>query len=461
MAGVSGYRVHKLLFVGETLLMMVAGIAAFALRFEFSTWSLSDYPNLFPKLLLAVLVTQLCLYYNDLYHFRRMGQLHNLILAVLQGLGAAVVVLLGIYYAFPSVLIGRGVFFLMIVLFFMVAFFNRLGLQLLSRNGYLSQNVLVLGSDESAVSILRYLGEPRRFAYRHVGFLEEDLAHLGSYQGVGRIVGSYKNLFQTALRERLDLIIVALEDRRGKLPLAELAECKLHGIQVLDAARFWEAEKGVISMRDIRPSWLIFSDGFRQSRVSMLIKEVLEFTIALSVLVVTAPIMALCAIAIRLNTPGPIFYRQVRVGERGRVFTLLKFRSMRADAEADGNAQWAAEDDPRVTRVGRILRKYRLDELPQLFNVIRGQMSLVGPRPERPQFVDALLQQVPCYAQRLAVKPGVTGLAQVRMRYGASVDDAMKKLEYDLYYVKNLSISLDFAILLDTLKVVLLGKGAR
>ncbi len=461
MAGSSGYRLHKLIFLIETVFMLAAAMLAFIVRFELSTWNVLEYPLLVPKMLLAVLVTQLCLYYNDLYKFRKLRRIHDLVLAVLQSLGATVGVLLGLYYAFPSVLIGRGVFFLMIVFFFAVVFFIRFGVHLLSHNGYFLQNVLVLGSGRTAVSLVKYLCEPSQGGYRLIGFLEEDLVNLGPYKASGRAVGSYRDLFKTALREGVELIIVALGDRRGRLPLADLAECKLHGIQVMDSAKFWEIEKGVISIPDIRPSWLIFSDGFRQSRVSMLIKEVVEFSIALSVLVITAPLMVLAAAAIRLETPGPVFYRQVRVGARGRIFTLLKFRSMRADAESDGNAQWAAEDDPRVTRVGRFLRKYRLDEFPQLLNVIRGQMSLVGPRPERPQFVDALLQQVPCYAQRLAVKPGLTGLAQVRMKYGASVDDAMKKLEYDLYYVKNLSISLDFAILLDTLKVVLLGKGAR
>ena len=195
--------------------------------------------------------------------------------------------------------------------------------------------------------------------------------------------------------------------------------------------------------------------------VPVLLKEVLEFSIAVTALILLAPVLAIVSVAIRLDSPGPILYRQLRVGARARVYTLLKFRSMRVDAESDGTAKWAEEDDPRITRVGRFLRKYRLDELPQLFNVIRGEMSLVGPRPERPQFVNELLRTVPCYSQRLAVKPGVTGLAQVRMRYGASVEDAMEKLQYDLYYVKHLSVALDLAILLDTLKVVLLGKGAR
>lgn len=452
---------HKYLFLIETLFMFLAAMAAFMVRFRLSEWNVFAYPYLVPKMALTISVTQLCLYYNDLYQFGKVRRLHDLVLAILQAIGAATVALLAFYYVFPSILIGRGVFFLMMPFYFLVALFLRSVLYVLFLQGHLAKRVLVLGSGKRAVAVLKYLTEANRLSYKLVGFLMEDLPRLGPFRASAQAVGTYKSLFQTALREEVQLIVVALDERRGRLPLADLAECKLRGIEVIDAAKFWEVERAVIPVPDLRPSWLIFSDGFRQSQVSLLLKEMLEFCIALTAFVFFAPVMALIALAVRIDSPGPILYRQLRVGARAKVFTLLKFRSMRADAEADGDAKWAEEEDPRITRVGRFLRKYRLDELPQLFNVIRGDMSLVGPRPERPQFVDELLRAVPCYSQRLAVKPGVTGLAQVRMKYGASVDDAMKKLEYDLYYVKHLSIALDLAILLDTFKVILLGKGAR
>ncbi len=461
MAGASSRWVQKYLFIAEGVLFVGASIAAFFLRFLLSDWIIGGYPHLVSKTLLAVFVTQLCLYYNDLYRVGRSRRIHEVGLAVLQAMAVATTALLALYYVFPSLLIGRGVFFPMMLLFTSVSVTLRVLIHVLFRHGRLSKRVLVLGSGKSAVSIIKHLTDPHRLEYRLVGFLKEDLARLGPFQSTGQAVGSYKDLLNAAIEQDVELIIVAMDDRRGRLPLNDLAECKLRGVEVIDASQFWEVVRGVISVQDLKPSWLIFSEGFRQSKFTMLLKTFGECVLSAVALVFLAPVVVLTAAAIRAETPGPVLFRQLRVGARGKVFTLYKFRSMRLDAESDGKAQWAAEDDPRITRVGRFIRRYRLDELPQLFNVVRGDMSLVGPRPERPQFVDELLRQIPCYSQRLAVKPGVTGLAQVKMRYGASVEDAVEKLEYDLYYVKHLSISLDLAIFLDTLKVVLLGKGAR
>ncbi|MFH1263188.1 MAG: TIGR03013 family XrtA/PEP-CTERM system glycosyltransferase [Pseudomonadota bacterium] len=461
MAWTWAHSKYKNLFLLEMLFFVLAATAAFLLRFYLSTWDVRAYPYLVPKMILAVFMTQLSLYYNGLYEFGVVRRAHNLVLTLLQAFAGATLSLLALYYAFPFLLIGRGVFFLMMSLFFVVAILFRSVLHLLFLRGYLAQRVLVLGSGKGAVSIIKYLNDPNPHSYKLVGFLKEDLVHLGPFQALGAAVGSYGELFATALREQVQMIVVALDDRRGRLPLGDLVECKLRGIEVMDSARFWEVERGIISVPDLPPSWLIFSDGFRQSTVTLVLKGISEFLIALTALIVLAPFALLAAAAIRIDSPGPILYRQLRVGARGGAFTLLKFRSMRADAEGDGAAQWAAEEDPRVTRAGRFLRKYRLDEIPQLINVIRGEMSLVGPRPERPEFVNELIKKVPCYAQRLAVKPGVTGLAQVRMKYAASVEDAAEKLKYDLFYVKNVSFILDLAILVDTFKVVLLGKGAR
>jgi sugar transferase (PEP-CTERM system associated) len=251
-----------------------------------------------------------------------------------------------------------------------------------------------------------------------------------------------------------------MSDRRGKLPINELLQAKLAGVRVEDAATIYERITGKILIDGIKPSWLIFSDGFRASRLTRIVKRAVDVTLAAVGLVLAAPLMLLTTAAVRLDSPGPVLYRQQRMGEGGRLFTLFKFRSMRADAET-GTPIWATDQDDRVTKVGRFIRTTRLDELPQLWNVLRGDMSFVGPRPERPFFVEQLAAVIPFYMERHVVKPGITGWAQVKYRYGSSIEDATEKLRYDLYYIKHLSIFFDLTIVMDTVKVILSGKGAK
>jgi sugar transferase (PEP-CTERM system associated) len=310
-----------------------------------------------------------------------------------------------------------------------------------------------------ALTIARQIRAQHDFAYRIVGFLEEPSS--GDVPAVGlSVLGTAADLPRLIVQHEVDRIVVCLADRRGRLPIQELLQAKLSGVRVEDAATTYERITGKILTDGLKPSWLIFSDGFRASRATRVAKRVLDMALAGLGLVVAAPLMLLTAIAIRLDSPGPILYRQERVGEGGRVFTLCKFRSMRADAES-GTPVWAKDKDDRVTRVGRFIRLTRLDELPQLWNVVRGDMSFVGPRPERPYFVQQLAAGIPFYMERHAVRPGVTGWAQVKYRYGASVEDAMEKLRYDLYYIKHLSIVFDVTIVIDTVKVILSGRGAK
>jgi sugar transferase (PEP-CTERM system associated) len=255
-------------------------------------------------------------------------------------------------------------------------------------------------------------------------------------------------------------IVVATDDRRG-MPVTQLLHCKIAGINVVDYQTFWERENGRIDIEALQPSWLIFSDGFRQGAIVNAVKRGFDVATSLLLLAFTLPIIGLAALAVRLESPGHILYRQERSGFGGKSFTLLKFRSMRSDAEGDGAPVWARDADPRVTRVGAIIRKYRIDELPQLWNVLRGNMSFVGPRPERPFFVKQLAEQIPFYSERHAVKPGITGWAQVNYPYGASLEDARQKLAYDLYYVKNRTLFLDIVILIHTIRVILFREGAR
>jgi sugar transferase (PEP-CTERM system associated) len=254
-------------------------------------------------------------------------------------------------------------------------------------------------------------------------------------------------------------VVVATDDRRG-MPISQLLHCKIAGVNVVDYLTFWERENGKVDIDALQPSWLIYSDGFRQGVIVDAAKRALDVGASLALLIFALPLMVAAAVAIRLEGPGPMLYRQERVGRNGKTFVLLKFRSMGVDAERNG-AQWAATSDPRVTRVGGLLRKFRIDELPQLLNVLRGDMSFVGPRPERPVFVDQLARTIPFYGERHSVKPGITGWAQVNYPYGASLDDARQKLSFDLYYVKNRTLFLDLVILVQTVRVILFSEGAR
>ena len=278
----------------------------------------------------------------------------------------------------------------------------------------------------------------------------------------GDCLSTEQSLTQTARRLGVDEIIVALTERRsGSMPLRELLDCKLAGVRVFDVTTYFERMLGQIRVDFVNAGWLIFGDGFNQGFYRTAIKRVFDILCSLVLIVLAAPLMLATALAIKLESQGPIFYRQERVGASNKTFKVSKFRSMRTDAEKDGKPRWAAAKDDRVTRVGNIIRLLRIDELPQLFNVLSGDMSLVGPRPERPFFVEQLTNEIPYYAVRHSIKPGVTGWAQVRYKYGSTIEDSQEKLQYDLYYVKNHSLFLDCVILFETVGVVLTGKGAR
>jgi sugar transferase (PEP-CTERM system associated) len=269
------------------------------------------------------------------------------------------------------------------------------------------------------------------------------------------------DLLATARREKADIIVVALSERRGVLPLQDMMQCKLNGIEVLDAPTFYEIVQGKLVLEQMTPSWIIFSAGFRRTALVNVYKRCIDILLSIVGLLLSAPLFPFIALAIKLETPGPIFFTQIRVGSGEKPFLLYKFRSMGRDAEQKSGAVWAAKNDARVTRVGRFLRNSRIDEIPQLYNVLKGEMSFIGPRPERPEFVEMLKKDIYYYSKRHTIKPGLTGWAQVRYPYGATAEDAVEKLRYDLYYIKNLSMLLDSQIIFETVKVVLFGRGGR
>jgi len=320
--------------------------------------------------------------------------------------------------------------------------------------------ILIFGAGSAAQVVGNTLkaADPNAHIVGYVAGPNESVAAVPAHELLA-LTGS---LTETAQRLGVDEIVIALTERRaGSMPLRQLLDCKLSGIKVYDLNSHFEKTLGQIRIDYLSASWLIFGDGFNQGAVRTAVKRAFDLLSAALLFVVSAPVMLVTALLIKLESPGPVFYRQERVGLLGKTFHVTKFRSMRTDAEKDGKPVWASTNDSRVTRVGNVIRRLRIDELPQLFNVLMGEMSLVGPRPERPFFVEQLTQEIPFYAVRHSVKPGVTGWAQVRYHYGSTVEDSQEKLQYDLYYVKNHTLFLDLVVLLETVGVVLTGKGAR
>jgi sugar transferase (PEP-CTERM system associated) len=408
------------------------------------------------------LVTALCLlcfYYNDLYDLTVVQSSRELVVRLLQAAGASAIVLGVAAITVPWVILDPSTFVTALGVFVVAVLTWRLAFNYLAHDPHLEERVLIVGTGRTARMLAKEIGRQQDFAYRLVGFVDE-----GANVELVRqhdILGTATDMRRIIRECSVDRIVVGLSDRRGHLPIEELLQAKLSGVRVEDATTTYERLTGKILIDDLKPSWLVFSDGFRASRITRFVKRMLDLSLSLLGFLLAAPLMAATAIAIKLDSHGPTLYSQERVGENGRIFTVFKFRSMRLDAEAGGAPIWARDNDERVTRIGRFIRRTRLDELPQLWNVMRGDMSFVGPRPERPFFVEQLAREIPFYLQRHAVKPGLTGWAQVKYRYGSTIEDAMEKLRYDVYYIKHMSIVFDLTIVLDTVKVILFRKGAK
>jgi sugar transferase (PEP-CTERM system associated) len=411
------------------------------------------------KIALVTALCQLCFYYNDLYDLTVVQSSREVIIRLLQATGAAAIVLAVACVTVPSLILDPSTFLTALGVFVIAVASWRIAFNYFAHDPHLEERVLVVGTGHAAQMVAKQIGGQQDFAYRLVGFVDDG-------EGVelvrhNEVLGKASDLAAIIAEHQIERIIVGLSDRRGRLPIQELLQAKLSGVRVEDATTTYERLTGKILIDDLKPSWLIFSDGFRASRMTRFVKRVLDLSLSMIGSVLAAPLMAATALAIRIDSPGPVLYEQERVGENGRVFTVYKFRSMRIDAERAGQPVWARDKDDRITRVGRFIRATRLDELPQLWNVMRGDMSFVGPRPERPFFVEQLARDIPFYVQRHSVKPGLTGWAQVKYQYGSSIEDAMEKLRYDLYYIKHMSIFFDLTIVLDTVKVILFGMGAK
>lgn len=463
-----------------TLVLVEAGIVFFvvvlglSLRFpKYFDSILFDQRGIY-KIALTTIVCQVIFYLFDLYDVSKPRLRRELLTDLFQAVGVVIAVLGLIFMLRPTMLIGYleesgdgsivrygngvPVIAMMLALAMMICW--RLAIHWVMRHPRLGERILIVGTDTLAVEVAREAMLRRDLGYKVVGFVSEDPKLVGESLFNPKVLGVVSELNRIVAEEKIDRVVVALQDRRGHMPVDQLLQIRLQGgAAIEEGTALYEKLTGKLSVEMLRPSWIIFSGGGKRSTVWGIARRLFNAVMAGAGFVLSLPIALIAAAAIKLDSPGPIFYTQERVGKNGRVFKIIKFRSMRQDAEKDGEPQWAAARDPRITRVGTLLRKTRIDEIPQFINILRGEMSFVGPRAERPVFVEQLTEQIPFYSQRHLVEPGLTGWAQVNYGYGASVEDAMQKLQYDLYYIKNVSLLFDIWIMFKTIKIVLFGYG--
>lgn len=455
------------LLIVETLAFIVAVHAAAAIRFwGEQTAPASSFVELIPKSISFALILTASMFSLGLYQLSQRLVYKEALARIIVAFVLGLIAITTFWYVVPSLTIGRGITFIAIVLSLILAVLSRfVFLRTIDKN-LLRRRSLILGGGKRIDSFQKLRRGSDRRGFQIVATITAGDITPSDDDSEDPSTGCDvlgKTLLAKALETKADEVVIAMDERRGKLPIKALLECRMRGIDVIDIIQFLERETAKIRTDLMDPGWMVFSSGFRVSRMRSITKYLFDSAIAITVLVVLSPVYLLTAIAIKIESglSSPVFYRQTRIGLFGRGFEVVKFRSMIESAEADGKARWAAEDDPRITAVGHVIRRWRIDELPQMFNVLRGEMSIVGPRPERPEFVGPLIDSIPYYNERHSVKPGITGWAQLRYQYGASENDALEKLFYDLYYVKNHSLLIDVAIMLQTLEVMIWGKGAR
>jgi sugar transferase (PEP-CTERM system associated) len=453
------YPLRNIFFVlGEGLLIFIS-VNSVLLIIGNVTLDFPDISLLLVKAILVTLTFQVCLYYFDMYDFSSIGSFSENATRITQAFGFGCIVLAGAYYFFPSTTISFGAFLVAYVtICICIALWRFYYSQILEKRMF-AQPVLLIGTGNMAQAITMEIMSRMDSGYKISAFVGKKNPGF-TYPQNAEFSEEYAKIPELIHTDKIEKIVMALDDRRGQTPINELLQCKLAGVKIITGVEFYEELTGKILVNNVNPDWLIYSEGFQKDRLTLLSKRALDFSLALTGLILSLPIAAVSALIIKLESPGPVFYSQERVGVEGRTFTIYKFRSMRCDAESNGPV-WALENDCRVTRFGAFIRKTRIDEIPQLWNILKGEMSFVGPRPERPYFVEQLEQKLPYYSLRHNVKPGLTGWAQISYRYGASEKDALRKLEYDLYYIKNLCFRMDVLIAIQTIKIILFQKGSR
>ena len=453
----------------EACLIALAFIAATVLRLGTDDASIMlQYERGFLKIILLSVIFMICMYYFDLYDSSILSNRREVVTRLIQVLGTMCILLAAVYYFYPPLELGRGIVLIGLVFVVIVLALWRGVFFAVSGRPRFAERTIIFGDGPSATSLARELESRPALGLSVVG--QVLVPEQGSYQldwehsnGVVSPAGSISDmeLATTIQAQRVNRIIVALDDRRGKLPVEMLLSLKSRGVLVQDGIEYYEQITGKIPVESLRLGTLLFSTGFRLSRFLVIYKRLASIAVSAIGLIISLPLLPLVALAIKLTSPGHLLYHQQRVGKDGACFYCHKFRTMRADAEADTGATWAGDEDPRITTVGHFLRTTRLDEIPQLWNVLKGEMSLIGPRPERPEFIEMLRKQIPYYDLRHTVRPGITGWAQIRYKYGSSIEDTREKLRYDLFYIKHMSPGLDALVFFDTIKTILLGRGAK
>lgn len=446
------------LFLGDTLAALLSITAAIFVRFRRAPTTDEVMEVGFGSIALFVLIVVFLSFLFEIYRNHRELVTREIAVKIGFSLGASCFVFAFLSYSLPPNTYGRGILLSSVIIFGALQFICHATYRLYVKFQGFARRVLILGVGSVAERMGAIIpASDENYVLSGYVRCQNESSQVPS----STILENTGGLYETVKREKADKIVVSLSEQRGVFPFKEVMACKLDGIEVVDAPSFYEQVTGKLFLEGINPSWIIFSEGFKVRAWRRVVKRGMDVICALVGSILTLPFLPLIVLAIKLDSTGPVFYRQERVGEKEKRFNLYKFRTMRVDAESGTGAVWAQENDSRVTRVGEFYRKSRIDELPQFFNILRGDMSLVGPRPERPEFVEKLKEIIPYYSERHFVKPGVTGWAQVRYPYGASVEDALEKLRYDLYYIKNISLCLDLMIILETIQVVLFRRGSR
>ena len=442
------------LLIGEALIVWTSFLLGAVYEFRQDSYLVLNYEGGYIKLFIFTGVVLLCSHWFDLYDTGRLNAKGELYFRLLMVPGVLAFILAGVAYVRPNYLLGNGSSAVGLIILTVALFGWRLGFTWLVQLPILVERVYVLGTGERAQRLVQGLRQNPELGV-------EIASWTGKMEGAVTRDSVAAHLMEAVQKQKIHRVIVAMPDRRGTVPMRELLDLRMQGVKIEEATSWLEKMSGKIEVENLYPSWLVFGEGFRRSTIFIVVRRVISIIISLIGLILVLPLFPLIMLAIRLDSKGPVFYTQARVGKAGRIFQVVKFRTMRQDAEAANGPQWAGDRDPRVTRVGKFLRASRLDEIPQLWCVLKGDMAFVGPRPERPEFIEWLSKEIPYYGMRHMVRPGLTGWAQVKYKYGSTVEDAREKLQYDLFYIKNASIGLDLLIMFLTVKTVLLRRGAQ
>lgn len=449
------YPVRTLvLLIGEALIVWTSFLLGAVYTFRDDTYLVLNYDHGYEKIFAVTLLVLLCSHLFDLYDTARLNAKGELYFRLLMVPGLLAFLLAAVSWLRPEFVLGGGSSTIGLLILTVALFGWRIGFTWLVQLPILVERVYVLGTGERAQRVVQGLRQNPEIGV-------EVASWTGKLEGAVTRDSVAAHLMEVVRKQKVHRVIVAMPDRRGTIPMPELLDLRMQGVKIEEAASWLEKISGKIEVENLYPSWLIFGQGFRRSTAFRLVRRALSLIISLIGLVLALPLFPFIILAIRLDSPGPVFYTQTRVGKNGRLFKVVKFRTMRQDAEALSGPKWAGDNDPRVTRIGKFLRSSRLDELPQMWCVLKGDMAFVGPRPERPEFIEWLSKEIPYYGVRHMVRPGLTGWAQVRYKYGSTVEDAREKLQYDLFYIKNASIGLDLVIMFLTVKTVMLRRGAQ